>query len=50
MKYLLLFLLVGCATVESDRLPSESSGKVTLPQWEEYCLRNEWVDPACEVK
>jgi hypothetical protein len=49
MKYLLLFLLVGCATVESKRLP-EAKDKVTVPQWKEYCLRNEWVDPACEVK
>lgn len=50
MKYLLLLLLVGCTTVESDRLPSESPGKVHVSQWEEYCSRNEWVDPACEVQ
>ena len=50
MKYLLLLLLVGCATAEPNRLPPESSGRVSVSQWEEYCSRNEWVDPACEVK
>jgi hypothetical protein len=59
MKHLTLFLLIAfvtaCTTdpiVNSDpnRLPEPTGRSVTVDQWNEYCDRQEWKDPACEEK
>jgi len=56
-KYFRLFLLIGlisaCTTtppapLSGDRLPEPVEEVGDLVQWQEYCLRVEWVDPACE--
>lgn len=61
LKYLRLFLVVGiisaCTTtpqsvLDGDRLPDPVSAEdevLILIQWEEYCARVEWEDPACET-
>lgn len=53
MKYFLLFLLIAStsaciANPTPSRLPVTTSVIYDPVQWEEYCERKEFKDPACE--